>query len=218
MKDQKLSQQAYEKIKELIMTRHYLPGDSLPENELSEKLEMSRTPIREALHRLKDEEAVTIRPHLGAFVATVDFKQLCNIYETREAVDGMIARLVCKPQINTDIFISLREQLLEIRKISNEAERAAKLHEFARDYNSALRSNCANPMLANISSSILVRIDSMGLVTQTIPLFPDASVPERMAVLDAIIAKNAAKAEEAARRHVRRAFSRIMKTMVQYEE
>ena len=210
MKEQKLSWHAYERIKELIKSGHYMPGDPLPENELSEILEMSRTPIREALHRLEDEQAVIIKPHLGAFVATMDLGQLCNIYETREAVDGMIARLLCKPHIATNIFSDFRARLLELRDIPDNTERSALLHDFARDCGSVMRSKCGNSMLANLSSSILVRTDSMGLVTQTIPLFPDASVPERLAVLDAIIAKEADKAEEAARKHVRKSFSRIM--------
>ena len=53
-------------------------------------------------------------------------------------------------------------------------------------------------------------IDSMGQITHIIPLFPEASVPERLAVLNAIIDKNAVLAEEAARQHVRNVFSRIM--------
>ena len=213
MKEQKLSWHAYEKIKDLIKNRHYLPGDPLPENELSEILKMSRTPIREALHRLEDEQAVIIKPHLGAFVATMDLRQLCNLYETREAVDGMIARLLCKPHIATDTFSELKTRLLDLGNIPDSAERSAMLHEFARDYGSVMRSGCGNSMLANLSASILARTDSMGLVTQTIPLFPDASVPERLTVLDAIIAKNADKAEEAARKHVRNSFSRIMINM-----
>ena len=214
MKEQKLSQQAYDKILELIKTRRYLPGDPLPENELSETLGMSRTPIREALHRLEDEQAVIIKPHLGAFVATMDLGQLCNIYETREAVDGMIARLACKSHVETGVFVDLRERLLAIQKISGDAERAAKLHEFAKDSSAALRGSCGNSMLANLSASILVRMDSMGFVTKTLPLFPDASVPERLDVLDAVIAKDADKAEETARVHVRNSFSRVMMTMV----
>ena len=218
MKGQKLSYHAYEKISELIKTRRYLPGDPLPENELSEILGMSRTPIREALQRLEDEQTVIIKPHLGAFVATMDVGQLCNIYETREAVDGMIARLLCKPHIGTDVFIDLRKQLLEIKAIDSLTERTERTHDFAKDYCAVLRSNSGNSMLANLSASILIRTDSMGFVTRTIPLFPDDSMPERLAVLDAIIAKDADKAEDAARLHVRNAFSRIMKTITLHPE
>ncbi|QQO08620.1 GntR family transcriptional regulator [Breznakiella homolactica] len=210
MKEQKLSEQAYEKIKQLIKNRKYLPGEALPENELSVVLNMSRTPIREALHRLEDEQVVTIKPHLGTFVATVDFGELCNIYETREAVEGMIANILCKPHIDTAPFEDLREELLQIKDISDDAERAEKLHKFGSRYVSKLRTLCGNSMLEKLSASISVRIDSMGLITRTIPLFPDASVPERLAVLEAIIAKDSQRAEQEARQHVRNVFSRIM--------
>ncbi|MDR0998317.1 MAG: GntR family transcriptional regulator [Treponema sp.] len=213
MREEKLSKQAYEKIRELIKTRRYLPGDPLPENELSEILGMSRTPIREALHRLEDEQTVTIKPHLGAFVSTTDLGQLCNIYEVREAVDGMMARILCKPSVDALPFIQLRERLIMIREISDNAERAVRLHAFAGDYGAAIRNLCGNSMLEKFSASILVRTDSMGLITRTIPLFPDESVPERLAVLDAIIAKDPGRAEDAARQHVRNVFYRIMAAM-----
>jgi DNA-binding GntR family transcriptional regulator len=213
MREEKLSRQAYEKIRELIKNRRYLPGDPLPENELSEILGMSRTPIREALHRLEDEQTVTIKSHLGAFVSTTDLGQLCSIYEVREAVDGMMARILCKSSIDGFPFIELRERLLKIREIADDADRAAQLHTFAGDYATMIRTLCGNPMLEKLSASILGRIDSMGLITRTIPLFPDESVPERLAVLDAIIAKDANRAEDAARQHVRNAFSRIMAAM-----
>jgi DNA-binding GntR family transcriptional regulator len=214
IKTQKLSARAYEKIKELIRTRQYFPGDPLPENELSRALGMSRTPIREALHRLEDEQVVTIKPNLGAFVATADFGQLCNIYETREAVDGMIARILCKPHIDTAPFIQLKDRLLGISEIADDTERTTQLHRFAGDYGATLRSLCGNSMLEQLALSILMRTDSMGLITHTIPLFPDASVPERLAVLDAIITKDALEAETAARRHVRNVFSRIMTSLM----
>jgi DNA-binding GntR family transcriptional regulator len=214
IKKQKLGAQAYDKIKELIRTRRYLPGDPLPENELSQTLGMSRTPIREALRRLEDEQVVTIKPNLGASVATADFGQLCNIYETREAVDGMIARILCKPHIDTAPFIELRDRLLHLKDIADDTERITQLHRFAGDYGTTLRSLCGNSMLEQLGLSILIRTDSMGLITRTIPLFPDASVPERLAVLDAIIAKDALGAETAARRHVRNVFSRIMTSMM----
>jgi DNA-binding GntR family transcriptional regulator len=215
-KKNKLSWDAYEKIMELIKNRRYKPGDPLPEEELSEILGMSRTPIREALHRLEDVQVVVIKPHLGAFVATFDLVQIRNIYETREAVTGMVTRLACKPNISTSIFVNLRKRILEIKDVPDEAERVAKLNDFASDYNTALHSSCDNPMLAKLSVSLIDRISMMGYVTRIISFFPDASLPERLAVLDAIIAKDVEKAEEAARQHVRNSFSRIILNLGQY--
>lgn len=214
MKEQRLSEQAYAQIKQLIKDRNYLPGDPLPENELSTRLHMSRTPIREALHRLEEEQVVTIKPRLGTFVATVDFGQLCNLYETREAVDGMIANLLCKPHINIAPFLQLKSDLLQIKDNPDDADRITKLHAYSSHYVSVLRTLCGNQMLEKLSASISIMTDSMGQVTHAIPLFPDAAVPERLAVLDAIIDKDASRAENAARQHVRNVFSRIMATAI----
>jgi DNA-binding GntR family transcriptional regulator len=214
MREQKLSAQACSKIRELIKNRRYLPGEPLPENELSLVLGMSRTPIREALHRLEDEQVVTVKPHLGAFVATADLGQLCDIYETREAVDGMIGRLLCKSHIDTAPVAALKEKLLRIKEIPGAEERTTLLHAFGAEYAALLGSLCGNLMLEKLSASIRSRTDSMGLVTRTIPLFPYESVPERLEVLEAVIAKDADRAEGAARRHVRNAFSRIMTTIM----
>jgi DNA-binding GntR family transcriptional regulator len=210
MKEPKLSEQAYIGIKQLIQERRYLPGDSLPEKDLSAILHMSRTPIREALQRLKEEQVVSIKPHLGAFVATLDFAQLCDLYETREAVDGMIANILCKPHIDTGPFIRLKTELEEAVEIADPAKRAELLHQVAGKYSLMFRTLCGNKMLEQFSDVITTRIDSMGQITHIIPLFPEASVPERLSVLNAIIDKNAVLAEEAARHHVRSVFSRIM--------
>jgi DNA-binding GntR family transcriptional regulator len=210
MKDQKLSKQAYTGIKQLIQERRYMPGDRLSENDLSKILHMSRTPIREALHRLEDEQIVSIKPHLGAFVAMIDFTQLCEIYETREAIDGMIANILCKPHINTAPFSQLKEELTLIMRGPNVPEREQDMHRFGRHYSSTLRSLCGNRMLEKISESLTARIDTMGQITHVIPLFPEVSAAERLKVLDAVIKKDAVKAENAARQHVRNAFSRII--------
>ena len=215
MKKQKLSWQAYEKIKKLIESRHFSPGDSMPENELSAILEMSRTPIREALQRLEDEQMVVIKPHLGAFVATLDLGQLLNIYETREAIDGMIARLLCKPHVETRVFSDLRKKHLKIKSIPDTTERITRWNEYAKEYRPALWSNCNNPMLVNLAASVHARAGLMCFIHQIIHQYPDAAMPDRIEVLDAIIAKDALKAEEAARQHVRDIFSRIMKFMTQ---
>jgi DNA-binding GntR family transcriptional regulator len=210
MKSQKLSEQAYIQIKQFIKERRYFPGDPLPENELSAILHMSRTPIREALHRLETEQIIIIKPRLGAFVATVDFSQLCELYETREVVEGMIARILCKPHIDTTLICQLKNELLDNMKILDRTERLEKLHKYGSHYTSVLRSLCENEMLKKISSTITARIENMGQVTHVIPLFPEASVPERLKVLDAIIQKDAVQAENAARQHVKNVFSRII--------
>lgn len=210
MKRQKLSECAYQQIKKLIMEQVFKPGDPLPENALSEKLAMSRTPIREALHKLEDEQVVVIKPRFGAFVASIDFVQLCSLYETREAVEGMMANICCKPHISIDPFLQMRNELANIMKIQDTMEREKAMHVFGAKFIQSLREYCENPMLAKYSSSISALIENFSKVTHSIPLFPDESAPERMEILEAIIAKDAKLAEEKARKHSQMCLYRIM--------
>jgi len=215
MKQKKLSESAYQEIKKLIKEQVFKPGDPLPENVLSATLSMSRTPIREALHKLEDEQVVIIRPRLGAFVASVDFAQLCSLYETREAVEGMMANICCKAHINTQPFIQMRDELKQIMTIKNAKEREIAMHAFGAKFIKTLREYCENPMLAKYSSSISALIENFSKVTHSIPLFPDESAPERMEILEAIIAKDAKKAEEKARAHAQLCLVRIMNSATQ---
>ncbi|MGE4584724.1 MAG: GntR family transcriptional regulator [Sphaerochaeta sp.] len=216
MKRPKLSESAYLEIKRLIKDQVFKPGDPLPENVLSATLNMSRTPIREALHKLEDEEVVIIKPRLGAFVASVDFTQLCNLYETREAVEGMMANLCCKPHVPVEPFIRMRDELNQIMSIQEDKERELKMHAFGLKFISSLREFCDNPMLAKYSTSISALIENFSKVTHSIPLFPDESAPERMEVLEAIIAKNSKYAEEKARFHAQMCLYRIMNSATQH--
>jgi DNA-binding GntR family transcriptional regulator len=209
----KLSEIAYRRIRELISTRRFLPGDQLPEIVLSKELNMSRTPIREALHKLEDEEIVVIRPRIGAFVATIDIPQLCNLYEAREALQGMIANLCCKPGVNTQIFISLRDELLSLLKIEDTDKRHELLSGYSNHYLDVLRENCGNPLLQKMDRTISDRINAMAHVTHIIPLYPDEAGQERLEILDAIINKQSMEAEMRTRQHVRNIFNRIMDTL-----
>ncbi len=213
MANMKLSDTAYHKIRELISIREYLPGDPLPEIELSEKLNMSRTPIREALHKLEDEEIVIIRPQIGAFVATVDFGQLCNLYEAREALQGMISNLLCRSHVSIEIFFKLKEELLELMKIEDSIERHEQLAMYSNHYLEILRTNCLNPVLMKMDRTVSNKIDALAHVTHVIPLYPDNAAQERLGILDAIIQKDSHTAEKLTRQHVRNIFNRIMETL-----
>ncbi|MGB4407860.1 MAG: GntR family transcriptional regulator [Sphaerochaeta sp.] len=213
MANMKRSDIAYHKIRELISIREYLPGDPLPEIELSNKLNMSRTPIREALHKLEDEEIIVIRPQIGAFVATVDFGQLCNLYEAREALQGMIANLLCRAHIPSEALVELKEELLELIGIEDPIERHERLTLYSNHYLEILRTNCMNPVIMKMDRTISNRIDALAHVTHVIPLYPDDAAQERLVILDAIIEKDSLTAEKLTRQHIRNIFNRIMETL-----
>ena len=102
---------AYVKIREMIFENEIAPGSHLVERRLAEKLEMSRVPVREALQRLVLEGFLVYLPGKGLVTRTYDERELLDLYNYREPLEGMAARLFC--QRADEAEIQLLEQLLQ---------------------------------------------------------------------------------------------------------
>lgn len=87
-----LADGAYRRIEEMIVTRELPPGSAVSENRLSEELGCGRTPIREALLRLKHEGFVEILPSRGAWVAPIDVMKQIELLEVRRALEDLVVR------------------------------------------------------------------------------------------------------------------------------
>lgn len=91
-----LSQQAYTRIKQMIITLDLEPGTVVDESYLQQELGLGRTPIREALKRLSWEKLVTIAPRRGIFVTDISIVDLQHLLEVRVAMEGLAARLAAQ--------------------------------------------------------------------------------------------------------------------------
>jgi DNA-binding GntR family transcriptional regulator len=88
-----LADQAYFRIRELIVTLELPPGSLVSERELMEQLELGRTPVREALRTLSRERLVDVYPRRGMFVSPVDVGDLAGLSEVRMTLEVHAARL-----------------------------------------------------------------------------------------------------------------------------
>lgn len=91
-----LGQQAYEEIRQRIITLELAPGSVLDETELQEELGVGRTPIREAVKRLALENLVTIVPRRGMFVAEIGVNDLQRLLEVRLVLETLAVRLAAQ--------------------------------------------------------------------------------------------------------------------------
>ncbi len=93
MTETTLSEQAYQRIREMIVRLDLAPGDVLREDDLQAALDIGRTPIREALQRLAREHFVTVIPRRGMFVSGIEVEELSMLFETRTVLEPYAARL-----------------------------------------------------------------------------------------------------------------------------
>jgi DNA-binding GntR family transcriptional regulator len=118
---QLFSDEAYERLKQMIITAELRPGTPLTEADLATQLGLGRMPVREALQRLAQEDLVVIVPRKGSFVSPIRVEDLQKIFELRLAVEGLSARLAAE---------RIRED--ELRALEGLIERAGDVDEGSR--------------------------------------------------------------------------------------
>lgn len=95
-KPRTLTDEAYQRLEEMIVTLQLPPGTAISEAALSDRLEIGRTPIREALQRLAREHLILILPQRGNLVSQIDIKSQLRLLETRREVERLIARCAAR--------------------------------------------------------------------------------------------------------------------------
>src|SRR3954470_9270777 len=108
-----LADQAYYAIRELIVSLEYAPGDPISERDLTDRLGIGRTPIREALRQLAQEKLVEVFPRRGMFVTTVDVRDLARLCEVRVVLEPEAARLAAE-RVTYDDLDEIRALLGEL--------------------------------------------------------------------------------------------------------
>ncbi|MFQ5651743.1 MAG: GntR family transcriptional regulator [bacterium] len=122
-----LADQAYQRIEEMIVTLQLPPGSHFSEGELSERLGIGRTPIREALQRLAAAGLIAALPRRGIFVTEINIGEHVALLETRRVLDRLIASRAAR-RARTDQRLDLRRCAAEI----SEAAARSNLTEFMR--------------------------------------------------------------------------------------
>jgi DNA-binding GntR family transcriptional regulator len=98
-----LTDEVRDHIRDGIAEGRYLPGERLREGTIAEVLEVSRTPIREAMRILEAEGLIVNQPWKGITVATLSHKQISDFYSYRELIEGLAAEMAARVITDDDI-------------------------------------------------------------------------------------------------------------------
>lgn len=105
MEKEKVSEKSsYIKLKELILDRHILPGQRMTEVFLAEKMDISRIPVREAIQQLVHEGFIERTGKNGYQIKEYNEQDIIDLYNYREALDGMLARLFTQRMDSSQLY------------------------------------------------------------------------------------------------------------------
>jgi len=146
IKAKSLSHLVYEHLLPLILTGELPAGSSLREGKLAAELGVSRTPIREALHRLAEYGVVEIRANYGAVVRRLGVQELVDFHQIREALEGLAAELAAGRLTEAD-FRKL-EALAESSRDPNSKRYFEAFDRFDTELHTTVAARSGNLMLA----------------------------------------------------------------------
>lgn len=109
-----------------MVTGHFAPGSRLREQELTTRLEVSRTPIREAFRRLESEGLVVGFPHRGYFVRDPSFEEAKQAYENRRVVESACCELAARRASEVDLA-TMRQAVRRAAEALKSGDRARLL-------------------------------------------------------------------------------------------
>jgi DNA-binding GntR family transcriptional regulator len=143
---------AYDTIKEEILDLRLKPGEQLHIDELAERMEISRTPIREALLRLQGDGLVTAVSRVGFFVTEITRRDLEELFEVRALLEGYAVRQAAK--LLTEAELRDLDQLIEASREAVEAGDLARFLEKEISLHSLLTERSENRHLVSMMESV----------------------------------------------------------------
>lgn len=198
-----LKEKAYDLIKNKIINLEFMPGDYLEEKKLSELLNVSRTPIREALARLEAEMWVSNIPRKGIFVTLVDENMLNNIFQAREYFEPAILGMAFNnlSSIKLNIF---RERFLNYENLSQEDK-----DKLDNDFHLYILNSVDNVFVQNMMVTTfehVVRVRRLSF-DKKLKKRINESNDEHITVIDFILARKKDEAVETLRKHIEKSYT-----------
>jgi DNA-binding GntR family transcriptional regulator len=191
---------AYAVLREAIVTNTLKPGTRLRADDLAKKLGVSKTPVREALRKLQAEDLVTLQPGNALTVKSISEEQLLEIYYTREALEGMAARLAAENagQIELAKLRAIREEM------PGAAGNLRQLRQLSGKFQLAVFRAARNDTLYRLLQHLQEQIRQFGGTTLTEPGRAKELVTYSKALVAAIEKRDGDAAERIARQNRRR--------------
>jgi DNA-binding GntR family transcriptional regulator len=184
-----------------IDSGQYRAGDQLREIELAAALGVSRTPVREALHRL-EVEGLLVKRDRGLMVPLVDDRQILELYAMREVLEGTAASLAARSASDSEIIGIGQILALSAEAEAGTPERQSSLNG---EYHSAIARAANNRYLCKSLFHLRDAVTRLNGTTFALPGRSKSALREHRAIYRAIQRHDPEAAEAAARLHIREA-------------
>jgi len=196
-----LAQRAYEAIKDMILTGELKPNVRLTEEKMASTLGVSRTTIKKAFIRLKEEYLLEDAPSQGVQIRLSNINECLEAYKVREVLEGLAARIAARSADETKVSRMIKE----FEKLRSDGE-DMNMNEFERlnyNFHKMLADCYENKSITKFIMTLLMNTKSFHHDRQIKSFYAEGSVNEHLDILYAIRNRDEMQTEDLARNHVR---------------
>lgn len=202
-----LEERVYAALEEEILSGKLTRGTALTEIALSERLGVSRTPVRSAIHRLAEEGLVEVVANRGAIVLGISEEDLIDVYRIRVRLEGL-ASAIAAQKISAEELRALRDSV-ELSEFYIMKKNTDKLRELDSEFHEAIYKATGNRLLCKTLSELHRKIKAYRKLSLCVPGRLERSVEEHREILCAIESGNAEEADRLTSLHIEEALENL---------
>lgn len=206
-----LPEAAAERLRTLIIEGELAPGARLNERELSERLGVSRTPLREAFRMLAADGLLVQLPNRGAQVVALSPEDVRHAFEVMATLEGLAGELAAERVTETDIA-ELRAMQAEMAAAHARRD-LPTYYRVNRAIHDRINAIAANPVLTHSFRTLNARLHALRFRSNLVPAKWDQAVAEHAAMIEALAARDGARLRDILVRHVKTKLQTVLEIL-----
>lgn len=205
-----LKTQVYDYLKESIIMGGLKPGERLIEEKISEELQVSRSPIREAIRMLEKDGLLLVNSSGGVTVVEPSIQDFQHLYECRVEMEPLAAFYAAERRTQEQIEL-IRTYLLQMGKIS-ETNDLKKVHDANVNFHETIISASGNPFLVSMISQLRgVNSFYRKSILEENPLHMEHALHDHQQIFQAIVHQEPEKARKLMKDHIESDYIQFIK-------
>ncbi len=189
-----LHEQVARKLRAMLVEGRVAAGSKLNERELSERLQVSRTPLREAIKQLAAEGLVALKPHRGAVAIELDEPEVQHSFELMAALEGLSGELAAQ-RISEAELQAIRALHFEMMAAFTRRDLSA-YYRLNAQIHAAINAAAKNPVLARTYAQTNARLQALRFRSNQDERKWKRAVREHSQMIDALAARDAVALRE----------------------
>ena len=213
VKTTSLANIAYEKIKSNIITNKLKPGELLRSTQIAEELNMSRTPIREAISTLEKEGLVEIKNGVGVLVTEISESTLVELFEIRSVLELLALKMLMRKTFDQSIFLNLKKKWLDLKVRFDEGDMNIfdEINELDRRTHQEIRNHSGSVLLKTlIEDNIELRMNRIQCLSVYALNDAENTIQQHVDLLRLILENDYLKASSVLEKHISDAIHYIL--------